>query len=102
MLNRIVNTFPGPSMAVRKHPLRTVLIGVVMVAGIVAGITFWPVSPPVCGPGMSLIGDACVGVDLASGPISGNEPAELGALEADIKANNDIRTSDGKPSQDYV
>jgi hypothetical protein len=76
--------------------------GVVVVAGVVAGITWWPVSAPPCGPGMSLIGDACVGVDLASGPMSKGEPAGLRALEADIKAGNDIRTSDGKPSQDYV
>jgi hypothetical protein len=89
-------------LQIRRHRWRTGLIVVVVAVGIAAIIKFWPVPSPPCGPGMSLADNACIGVDLASGPISKNEPAEMGALEADIKANNDIRTSDGKPSQDYI
>ncbi|HEY3606204.1 MAG TPA: hypothetical protein VGL06_01830 [Pseudonocardiaceae bacterium] len=96
--------FPRLSMSVRRHPLRAGVIVVVVLACVVALIIVVPplVSRPPCGPGMSASGDACVGVDLASGPIAKGEPAEMGALEADIKANNDIRTSDGQPSQDYI
>jgi hypothetical protein len=102
MWNWFDEHFPKQTMWMRRHPLRTGVLGVVLAAFIAAAIIWWPSSPPPCGPGMSLIGDACVGVDLASGPIVKGEPAEMGALEADVKANNDIRTSTGQPSQDYV
>jgi hypothetical protein len=84
--------------------LRTGLIGILVIALVAVFITIGipRLFPPSCGPGMSASGDACIGVDLASGPISRSEPAEMGVLEADLRASNDIRTSDGKPSQDYI
>jgi hypothetical protein len=98
-----VKLFRRLRLFMRRHPWRTGLIGIVVVACVAALVGFWPtLFPPQCGPGMSAGGDACVGIDLASGPIATGEPAEMGALEADLKANNDIRTSDGQPSQDYI
>jgi len=103
MMSWIGRPFRRLRLWMRRHPVRTGLIGIVVLACVAALIVFWPkLFPPQCGPGMSASGDACIGVDLASGPIVKGEPAEMGVLEADIKANNDIRTSDGRPSQDYI
>jgi ABC-type branched-subunit amino acid transport system substrate-binding protein len=103
MMSWIGRPFRRLRLWMRRHPVRTGLIGIVVLACVAALIVFWgTLFPPQCGPGMSASGDACIGVDLASGQISKGEPAEMGALEADIKANNDIRTSDGQPSQDYI
>lgn len=84
----------------RRHPMQASLLVVATVIVLVAGITVLvrALNAPAldCGPGMAANASAtaCIGVDLASDPISPTEPAKMGALEADIRANNNAVSGD--------
>lgn len=79
----------------RRHP---VLVSVVALIGVVM-LTFTAVvaiqlltAPELdCGPGMvaNTSSSACIGVNLASGRISSDQPDRLSTLLADVKASND-------------
>lgn len=93
---------------VQTHRLASAALAVVLVAGLAYGgyqLFSWLTAPVLpCGSGMAANADdtECIGVDLDSGPLARNEPAEMTALEGDVKAANDLTDTQGQPTQDYV
>ena len=94
LYRRFTKRFPRFSMWVVRHPRWSSVIGVAAVAVIVAAAILVPPLLASCGPGMVEDGGACVGVDLASQSFRSGEPAEMQALEAAVKANNDAVSND--------
>lgn len=95
---RFATKFPRFTMSLVRHPWRAGASGVAVVACVVAASILVPRVFADCGPGMVENGtvDACVGVDLAGGPFTGDDPPRMRALESQIQASND------EVSDDYV
>jgi hypothetical protein len=79
----------------RRHPMLASLASIVGVIALVGGAVAlgrWATKPELeCGPGMvtNASSSACIGVNLAEGRISLDQPDRLGELVADVKDSND-------------